>query len=218
MPEACRIAIVDPYPIFREGIVQAISRTEHFSVVAEGTTAEDAERLVRQDQPDILLLEVAVPGSLKAAEAILRAHKNVKVVFLASAEDREHITQALRAGVHGYMLKGITGPELVRAMEVIHGGERYITPDLAWHLVTKPRPAASPAQAKAAGAPHLSVREQQVIDYAARGLTNKEIARILGLGLSTIKHYKTLAFKKMAVRNRLEAIAKAGQFAKPKST
>lgn len=201
--EKCRIAIVDIYPLFREGAAHVIRRDKSLIVVAEGTTAEDAEQLVRKNEPDILLLEAAVPGSLGAAQAILRAHQNVKLIFLASAEDQEHATQALHVGAHGYIMKGITGVELVKAIAAVHSGERYVTPDLAWRLIMKS--ASSPAQRKIADRPHLGIREQQVLDHTSRGLTNQEIARTLGLGLSTIKHYKTLAFRKMGVRNRLEA-------------
>lgn len=205
MSHRCRIAIVDVYPLFREGVVQAMRRDKNLIVVGEGTTAEDAEQLVRENEPDVLLLEAAVPGSLGAAQAILRAHKNVKVTFLASVEDQDHVAQALHAGVHGYIMKGITGAELVRAMKAVHRGQRYITADLAWLLANQ---AASPPMQREAGeTPHLTNREQQVLDCTSRGLTNRETARVLGLALGTIKYYKMLAFRKMGVRNRLEAIA-----------
>ncbi len=200
MVDRCRIAIVDNYPIFRDGVVQTLLRPKKFSVVAEGATSEEAEQFVSEMGLDVILIEAAVAGSLKTAQAILRSHKNVKVIFLASAEDQEHATQALHAGVHGYIMKGITGLELIKAINAVQRGERYITPDLAWRLVTKPD--SSPVHSRQ----HLSIREQQVLDHASKGLTNQEIARILGLAVSTIKYYKTLAFKKMGVRNRLEAL------------
>jgi DNA-binding NarL/FixJ family response regulator len=200
----CRIAIVDVYPLFREGVVQAMRQGKNFVVVGEGSTADDAQQIVREKEPDVLLLEAAVAGSLKIAQAILRTHKNVKVAVLASIEDQEHIAQALHIGVHGYIMKGITGAELVRAIQVIRAGERYITADLAWLLVTDSGPA--PTQREAGNKSNLSIREQQVIDYTSKGMTNQEIARALGLALGTIKYYKTLAFRKLGVRNRLEAI------------
>lgn len=200
----CRVAIVDVYPLFRAGVVNVIRRNKKSVVVGEGTTAEDAERLVRQNEPDVLLLEVAVPGGLGAAKAILQAHRNVRVIFMASVEDLEHATQALHAGVHGYIMKGITGPELVKAMLAVHSGERYISPALAWRLAT--RPESSPTQRKDADTVDLSIRERQVLEYTQKGLTNQEIARMLGLGLSTIKYCKMLIFRKMGVRNRMEAV------------
>ena len=208
MVDECRIVIVDVYPLFREGVVQAVRRDQTLIVVAEGTTANDAEQLVRENEPDVLLLEVAVPGSLRAAKAILRAHRNVKVIFLASVEDQEHATQALHAGAHGYIMKGIAGPELVKAIAIVHGGERYVTHELALRLVTKPE--SSLAQLKIAGRP-LSLREQQVLDYTLGGLTNQEIASKLGRSLSTIKYHKTLVFRKMGVRSRMEAMIALNQ-------
>jgi two-component system, NarL family, nitrate/nitrite response regulator NarL len=212
MGEDCRIAIVDKYPIFRIGVTQAVRRDKRFTIVGEGTTAEDARQLVREKKPHLLLLEAAVPGSLAAAQAILRAHRNVKVIILASAEDLEHASQAVHIGIHGYILKGIAGPELIKAIAAVHGGERYITPDLAWRLVTKPAAAAAPNEERTWR--ELSIREQQVLAYTSEGLSNSEIARALGLGLSTIKYYKTLAFRKMGVRNRVEAVLAASKAVK----
>jgi len=210
--EDCRIAIVDKYPIFRIGVTHAIRRDKRFEVVAEGATAEDAQQLAREKKPHVLLLEAAVPGSLAALQAILRTSRNVKVIVLASAEDLDHASQAVHMGAHGYIMKGISGPELVKAIAAVHAGERYITPDLAWRLVTKP--AVAPATVEERTWRDLSVREQQVLDYTSKGFSNSEIARALGLGLSTIKYYKTLAFRKMGVRNRVEAVLTASKAVK----
>jgi DNA-binding NarL/FixJ family response regulator len=146
MGDRCKIAIVDVHPMFRVGLARVIRRNGNFAVVGEGTTADDATQIVGEKKPHVLLLEAAVPGSLAAAQAILRAHGDIKVVILASVEP-------------------------------------------IWR--------------------DLSIREQQVLDYTSKGLSNNEIAGLLGLGLSTIKYHKTLAFKKMGVRNRVEAVLTA---------
>jgi DNA-binding NarL/FixJ family response regulator len=216
MGDGCRVAIVDKYPIFRIGLAQALRRDKNFTVVAEGTTADDAKQIVRERKPHLLLLEAAVPGSLAAAQAILRAHRDVKVVILASAEDLDYAVQVVQGGAHGYIMKGITGPELVKALVAVHGGERYITPDLAWRLVTRPAAAAAPSQDPVWR--DLSVREQQVLEYTSKGLSNSEIAGVLGLGLSTIKYYKTLAFRKIGARNRVEAVLVASRAVKEAKT
>jgi DNA-binding NarL/FixJ family response regulator len=202
MAESLHVAIVDQSPIFRQGVAHALRRD--FTIVAEGRTGEDAERLMRERAPDILLMQVDLPGNLRAAQAILQAHWNVKVILLANAEDDELAMQALRAGAHGYILKRIAGPELVGAIKAVSRGERYITPDFACRLVA--RPMSRPAQQPAVRSTSLGTREQQVLDCTSRGMRNQEIANMLGLSLSTIKYYKTLAFRKMRVRNRLEAI------------
>jgi two-component system, NarL family, nitrate/nitrite response regulator NarL len=192
-----RIAVVDPYPIFREGVVQALRRDKQCLVVGEGATAKDAERAAANEL-DVLLIEAAVPNSLQAVKSILETHGSVKVIFLASVEHDLHATRALRDGAHGYVMKGISATELIRAVVAVHAGERYITSELACRLITKP-------ETRRAGELQLSFRERQVMDHMSKGLTNKEIADLLGLTVSTIKHYKSLAFKKLGVRNRLEA-------------
>jgi DNA-binding NarL/FixJ family response regulator len=203
MAETLRVAIVDPYPIFRDGVVQALRKEKNIGVVAEGTTAQDAEKFAATKKIHVLLFEAAVPGSLRAAQAILSANPAIKVIFLASAEDDGHVVEALRAGVCGYIMKGITGLDLIKAIKAVHRGERFITPDLAWRLASTP---ASVIGRKAQSEEPLTVREQQVLDQSSKGLTNQEIAKVLGLSVSTIKYYKTQVFKKVGARNRVEAL------------
>ncbi|HXE88387.1 MAG TPA: response regulator transcription factor [Hyphomicrobiaceae bacterium] len=209
MTDKIRVAIVDIYPIFREGVAQALRRDKRCLVVGEGTTVEDAER-VAGGQLDVLLIEAAVRDSLRAVRSILATRKRVKIVFLASVEDEVHATQALRDGAQGYLMKGVSAAELIRAIVAVHNGKRSITSELACRLITRSEPPRSSEQ--------LSLRERQVMDHTSRGLTNKEIASLLGLTVSTIKHYKSLAFRKLGVRNRLEATIFAdGQISKAKS-
>jgi DNA-binding NarL/FixJ family response regulator len=200
--DAIRVAIVDNDPIFRDGVAQALRKQKNLVIVALGSTAKEAVQFADAENLDILLVEVAVPGSLRAAQAIMQAHSAIKIVFLASTDDQELADQALRGGAHGYIVKGITGTELIAAIETIHGGKRYITPDLAWLAA---RSVGLVRDGSAFGK-RLSVREQQVLDHTSKGLTNQEIATVLGLTVSTIKYYKTLAFRKVGARNRLEAI------------
>jgi two-component system, NarL family, nitrate/nitrite response regulator NarL len=195
-----RIGIIDVYPIFRAGVVQAIARSDALTVVATGGTAVDARRLAWRC--DVLVLEPAVPGSLRLAKDLLENTKT-KVVFLSASLDEEHAKDALRLGVHGYIIKEVTGSELVGALAAIHSGARHIPADLAWRLL-------GPSGARAKPALALDIREQQVLDHTAKGLTNAQVAGLLGLSISTIKRYKTKVFRRIGVRNRLEAIAKVG--------
>lgn len=208
MTYALRIAVVDKYPIFRAGVVQALSRQKNMNVVGEGASAKDAESIIREHKPDVLLVEIAVPDCLQMVRTVVRERPSLKVIVLASAEDDDHAVQVLHAGVHGYIMKGITGLELAEAVRSVCRGVRYITPELAWQLVMRSG-AAPVADRGVVASPALNVREQQVLDYTLKGLTNIEIACILGLGLSTIKYYKTILYRKMRVRNRVEALVKA---------
>lgn len=207
MADDIRVAVIDHYPLFRKGVVQAINRTKGMAAVAEKETAQAAIDLANAGAVDVILMEAAVPRSIEATRKITQSHPETKVVFLASVEDDDLASQALHAGAHGYIMKGITGRDLAAAIKSVQAGERYLTPQVAFRLVAQPKPSpVHQAHPKAMDKPLLTAREQKVLDHAARGLTNREIASMLGLGLSTIKYCKTRLFRKMGIRNRLEAL------------
>jgi DNA-binding NarL/FixJ family response regulator len=202
-----RVAVVDAHPLYRHGLVNALAGSR-LVVVAEGGTAEDAHRAVQKGRPDVLLLDITVPGDgMGAAQEALRLRSNLKVVVLTASDDEEDVAVALRMGVHGYILKNVSGPELVSAVEAIHRGEPYVTPALASRLLmrSKGRPLA-PHRGEDVG---LTARDRRILGYLAKGLTNQEIARSLGMNVRTVKHYLTQVFRKMRVRNRVEATVEA---------
>ena len=204
MAESIRVGVIDIYPIYREAVVRAVGRTEDLVMVAEGESAADATRIARQC--DVLLVEPAVPHSLDAAKTILKDRLETKVIFLSAAEDDAHAGHALQLGVHGYLTKDITGTELVTAVRAAHAGIHQIAPELAWRLVRQSKavvPAAAPAP--------LTVREQQILDHASRGLSNNQVAVLLGLNITTFKRHKARLFRKLGVRNLLQVFAKNRQ-------
>jgi DNA-binding NarL/FixJ family response regulator len=176
MVEKIRVGVVDIYPMFREGVVQAIGRAENLTVTAQGESARDAARIARQCH--VLLLEPAVPDSLTVAEEILARNPGTKVVFLAAVQDDEHAHRALLLGVHGYLMKELTGTALVEAVTAVHRGARQIASDLAWCLLTRQK-AVVPARRERP----LTVREQKVLDHTSRGLSNAQMAQLLGLSI-----------------------------------
>jgi two-component system, NarL family, nitrate/nitrite response regulator NarL len=202
-----RVAVVDAHPLYRHGLVNALAGSR-LVVVAEGGAAEDAHRTVRKGRPDVLLLDITVPGDgMRAAQDALRLRPNLKVVVLTASDDEEDVADALRMGVHGYILKNVSGSELVSAVEAIHRGEPYVTPALASRLLmrSKGRPLA-PHRGEDVG---LTARDKRILGYLAKGLTNQEIARSLGMNVRTVKHHLTQVFRKMRVRNRVEATVEA---------
>jgi two-component system, NarL family, nitrate/nitrite response regulator NarL len=202
-----KVAVVDAHPLYRHGLVNAMAGSR-LVVVAEGETAEDAQRAVQKGKPDVLLLDIAVPGDgMGAAQEALRLRASLKVVVLTASDGEDDVADALRAGVHGYILKEVTGPDLVSAIEAIHRGEPYVTPALASRLLmrSKGRPLV-PQRSEDVG---LTARDRRILGYLAKGLTNQEIARSLGMNVRTVKHYLTLVFRKMRVRNRVEATVEA---------
>ena len=207
MSNPIRVAVVDPYPIFRDAVVQTIRRCEDLLLVAEGATAAEARAAVREAEPDILLIDISIPeGGIEAAVGIAKSGSSCKLVVLTALDDVISVSKALAAGVKGYILKGVSGTELIAAIKCIHRGLPFVTPELASRLLTEAKGGALLPMREAKLQAALSYREQQILTHVSKGLTNKEIAEQLGLTVGTIKHYVTQLFKKMNVRNRLEAI------------
>jgi DNA-binding NarL/FixJ family response regulator len=201
MTRAIRVGIVDPYPLYRQGVVQIVSRSPDFSLVFEGDTASDAREAALQCGLDILLFDISVlNGDYKQPQELSTLNVNLKLVALTAHDEPLIVSTTLAAGVRGYILKGITGPELVSALRAIHSGKPYVTPELASALLV-----AGSLSAPAKELAVLTSRERQVLDHISTGLTNREVAAHLGLHVKTIKYYLTGAFKKLNVTNRVQA-------------
>jgi two-component system, NarL family, nitrate/nitrite response regulator NarL len=199
-----RIVVIDAHPIFRQGVIRTIARSQCMECVGEGTTAEDARRLVDEQQPDLLILDIAISkGRAVIAEM---AKQGIKCVVLTTLDDVLSVSNALASGANGYILKGVSGLELIGALKAVSDGAPYVTAELAARLLIGgtllPK-----RVAKVQGA--LSYREQQLLDHITKGYTNQEIANKLGLTVGTTKVYLTQLFKKLRVRNRLQAVIAA---------
>jgi DNA-binding NarL/FixJ family response regulator len=211
MVDTITFAVVDEHPLFRQGLIQSLQRTEGLVCVAEGETASDARRIAALQKPDILILEVLISGGgIEAARAILSAHRQTKVLILTMSDDEVYLTNAVKAGVRGYVLKGISGSELIRIIRAVHAGEPYIAPELVMSTsLETPRPVSRPAE--------LSHREQQVLAGVCKGLTDKEIADTLHIKPSTIRYYLTHIFRKLKVHNRVQAMQMSRDFLKTRA-
>lgn len=207
MHENISIAIVDDHPFFRDGVERALRRVKEISLVAHGDSAAEACRIASELQPDIMLLDITMPGGgLQAARAICGSGSSVKIIMLTGSDDDEQVAAALAAGASGYLLKGINTAELIEAVSAVFHGRPYITPALSSRLLVQ---RVKNQQQKNAGASRsmLNEREQQMLEFAAQGLTNSEIAARCNLALPTIKNCMSRIFQKLRVRNRAEAIA-----------
>jgi DNA-binding NarL/FixJ family response regulator len=187
------------------GVVQAINRSSHLLLVAEGSTAAEARGALRDNDPHVLLVNMDTLEGLAAKHESAHSGSQCKIAVLTARDDPLSVSKALAIGAAGYILKAVTGAELVQAIEIIDAGKPFITPELASRLLTDARggPLVSKDSKKSSS---LSYREQQILDHASQGLTNHEIAAKLGLKVSTIKHYTTSLYKKMKATNRLQAI------------
>ncbi len=206
MSDRIRVAVIDDHPLFREGVTHTLRSSKMLEVIGEGSCAEDAIRIARDRSPDILLLDVSMPGGgIEAARVIAREHPIVKTIILTVSESEEHVAQALEAGAQGYVLKGASGTELISTMCAVSRGESYVSPGLAARLLTQTKRQVQNRPPEF-DLPELTKREEQILDHVARGKTNKEIAIGLGISEKTVKHYMTNIMQKLQVRNRVEAV------------
>jgi len=213
MSETLHVAIVDDHPLFREGVAHTLGAQSGVEVVAEGGSAADALRIAAERIPDVMLLDVSMPGGgLDAVRQIAAAFPVVKVVMLTVSEDEDDVTAALRAGARAYVLKGVAARELMRILRAVAAGEVYVTPSLAASLLfelTSGKGGAQPANPL----DDLTERERQILEGVAAGDSNKEIGAKLHLTEKTVKHHMTNILQKLQVRNRVEAalLARSGE-------
>lgn len=200
MTDVIRVVVVDDHPMFRAGVVASLAAEPGVEVVGEGSSAAEAVSLAAVHEPDICLLDIAMPGGgHAAAREITSAHPQTRVVMLTVSEDQDDLLAAMKAGASGYVLKGAAGSELVGVLRMVDAGEVYVAPGLAWGLLREmSRPRSAPLD-------ELSAREREVLELVAEGLSNQEIGDRLGLAEKTIKHYMTSILGKLRVRSRVEA-------------
>ena len=214
MSDPLQIAIVDDHPLFREGVVHTLGAQPDIEVVGEGESAEDAVRIVSERMPDILLLDVSMPGGgLNAVRQIAAAFPVVKVIMLTVSESEDDVTAALRAGARAYVLKGVASRELARIIRNVAAGEVYVTPSLAASLLYELTGGRGP-NAPPNPLDGLTERERQILERVAAGDSNKEIGAQLGVSEKTVKHHMTNILQNLQARNRVEAalMARAGEF------
>ena len=206
MVDRIRIAVVDDHPMLREGVAGTLKADAGLEVVAVGGSGADAVRIAAEHLPDVMLLDVSMPGGgIEAARAIADSFPAIKTIMLTVSEREEDVTAAMEAGAHGYVLKGVTGSDLIATIRAVNKGETYITPQFAARLLQKMqrRTAEKPAHRPEV---ELTHREEQILNEVSSGLTNKEIARKLTLSEKTVKHYMTSVLQKLQARNRVEAV------------
>lgn len=140
MFEPVRIAVIDDHPLFRDAVVGTLSAVPELDVISVGASASDAIRIAQQESPDVMLLDIHMPGSgIEATKEILRTCPVIEIVMHTVSESADDLVAALEAGARGYVLKGVSGPDLVRSVLAVHNGEFYVTPTLAARLLSRMR-------------------------------------------------------------------------------
>lgn len=206
MSDKIHVVIADDHTLFREGLAVIISGTEDFEVVGQAGTMEEAVQLARDLLPDIILLDIDMPGGgLEAARLIAEELPVTRIVVLTSSEEDDHLIGALKIGARAYILKGVAARELIRILRAVWAGESYVPPMLAASLLLEMREAHAQQKQSTSPLDELTPRERQILESLAAGLSNKEIGEQLFLSEKTVKHYMTNILQKLQVRNRVEA-------------
>ena len=205
MTSSVSVAVVDDHPLFREGVVRSLNETGRFLVVAEGRSSEDAVNIARETKPDLLLIDLSMPGGgLAAIAPVAEASPATRIVVLTASESASDLTAALNGGARAYLLKGVGSRALVEILDCVAAGETYVTPSLSARLISHlASDRHSPIVAKPVRS--LSVRELDVIELLAKGMSNKEIAIQLDVQEKTVKHHVSSILAKLGASNRTEA-------------
>lgn len=201
-----RIAVIDDHPLYRAGTIHALMQAKGFDVVGEGATATDALKIAKELSPDVILLDLRLPGGgVEAIRNIARDCPNVRTVVLTVSEEAQDVAAALQAGARGYILKGSSGPDVVETVHAIVRGNSYVAPSLAARILINK----AQIEVVAVDNPHnLTSREEEIFTLVSQGLSNKQIARRLNCTERTVKHHMTNIMQKLNVRNRVQAALK----------
>jgi DNA-binding NarL/FixJ family response regulator len=196
-----RVLIVDDHPLLRSGVRDLLQTSTDIRVVAEAASAEEACEHLDREQPDVLLLDISLPGQsgVDLLQQLRRERPALPVLFLSMHPETSFAIPLLRAGASGYLTKTAPPDELMRAVRVAAAGQKYIAPAVAELLCTGNGAAADPS-------PHLklSPREMQIFTRIARGLAPAAMASELSLSVKTIGTYRTRILEKMALSSNAE--------------
>ncbi|MBY5561052.1 response regulator [Rhizobium leguminosarum] len=194
------IGVVDDHPLFREGVTRSLSEISGFIVVGEGASSDDAAMIATDNHPDIMLLDVSMPGGgLSAISDVLARSPTTKVLMLTVSEEVDTLLGALQRGAMGYVLKGVGSRGLAEAIQTVMRGSRYISPTMSAKVMEKSLNGGTSDKSS------LTPREREVMDLVAQGLSNKHIGLRLNLQEKTVKHHMTQILSKLGASNRTEA-------------
>lgn len=206
-----RIVLIDDHTLFRSGIKALLARQEDFEVIGEASDGFSGVKLVEQQQPDVVLLDLDMPvmNGREALAQILSSRPDQTVVMLTVSEDSEDLTECMRLGARGFLLKNINAEFLVDAIKKAANGDNVFSPEMTARLVQSLISPAAPPKNNALSS--LTPRELEILGYLAAGHSNKVIARRLDLAESTIKVHVQNILRKLELSSRVQAAVYAVQ-------
>jgi len=206
LPNLIRVMLVDDHAVVRSGLSAFLLAYDDLELVGEADSGEEAVRLCEQLQPDVVLMDLVMPGmdGVAATCAIRERCPQIQVIALTSFKEKELVQGALEAGAIGYLLKNVAADELADAIRAAHAGRATLAPEAAQALIQATREPPSPGY-------DLTPREREVLALMVEGLSNPEIAARLVLSPSTVKFHVSNVLSKLGVTSRTEAVALAVQ-------
>jgi DNA-binding NarL/FixJ family response regulator len=204
-----RIAIADDHPLVRSGLRALLMAVEDLEVVGEAATGEEAVALAASLHPDVIVMDLRMPGinGIEATRRIVQANPQIRILVVTLFEDDDSVFAALRAGARGYILKDANEVEVLRAIRAVSSGDAIFSAAIAQRLIdffAAPRPAQA-----ALPFPDLTDREREILTLIAQGHRNAEIAQSLVITTKTVRNYISSIFSKLQVADRAQAIIRA---------
>jgi RNA polymerase sigma factor (sigma-70 family) len=201
MADKISVVVIDDHSLFRAGVIQTLELDRNIKVIGEGGTGEKAVELAERLHPDIVLLDISMPGNgIEAAAKIAARAGAPRVIMLTVSEDDDNVIAALEAGAVGYILKGIESAHLISAIKSVAAGDSFVSPNLTLRLLSGVREKLMPSALDC-----LSEQEKRTLQLVAKGMSNREVGERLGILEKTVKFHMTRIMAKLKVRNRVEA-------------
>lgn len=207
MTAPLRVIVVDDHPLYREGLVAALEAMDSVTVVAEASSGEEALDAIAAHHPDLVLMDLQMPGvnGIEATRLAVARQPGVAVLVVTMVEDDDTVAAAISAGARGYIVKGSNRAQIRRAVEAVGEGHLVVGPTMAGRMAARLDGDHRPAPPF----PELTERERAVLALVAQGLTNSAIAARLHLSAKTVRNYVSMVFAKIHAADRAAAIAKA---------
>lgn len=211
MPEQIRVLIADDHALVRQGIRQYLEGAGDITIVGEASTGTQAVELAEKYHPDVLLLDINMPGltGIEVTQKLKQSHPEIKILILTAYDEDPYVFSLLQSGANGYLLKSCEVDELQRAVHAVYEGKAILSPNVADKIVRQIQ-RNSPTQSSApASSDELTARELEILRLVARGYTNKAIGQEMGISDRTAQGHLASIYAKLNVASRTEAVTEA---------
>jgi DNA-binding NarL/FixJ family response regulator len=217
MNNTIRVVLADDHVFVRDGIKSLLENEANIEVVAEATDGFEAMNIVETTKPDLLILDIRMPNmtGIEVVEKLRSQKNNIKIVMLSMHESEEYVLKSIRAGADGYLLKGSSKEEFLKALHTVSNGGKYFSGDISSILISQLKNTTTPLESKPALADDMTItkREKEILKLLLSGKGNKEIAEALEISKRTAEVHRFNLMKKLKVKNLMELSNKANEYA-----